>query len=132
MQVFRIAAAPSFRATVGIHVPGQDEKAQLAVVFRALPRRQTHAFSALLIQRLDLFKAAAAADALADTPQVLDLEVKALTLVIETWDGIEGGDGNPLAYGEAALGLLLDNFHGAFDAIVEAYFAGLREAREKN
>ena len=109
--MLKIKANPTFAAKVKITVPGEVTPAVLDVVFR---HRGGKALA-------DWWQGAA-------QKPVAD----ALSEVIETVGGLHNEAGEAVAYTDAALIQVLDQYHAAGGELLDAYFRELTESRSKN
>lgn len=109
--MFNIDPNPTFKATVKITRPGEATPGVLDVTYR---HRSVQALSDWWLVSRDKPIAAALGE------------------VIETIDGLTDADGNAVAYSEAVLLKLVQQFHAAGRELLEAYFVEISGARAKN
>jgi hypothetical protein len=109
--MLKIKANPTFSAKVKITIPGESTPAVLDVVFKHRGGK-----------------------ALADWWQSSAQKpvVDALSDVIESIAGLHDEAGEAVAYTDAALIQLLDQYHAAGPELLDAYFRELTESRAKN
>jgi hypothetical protein len=107
---FRIEPAPTFTATVQVHVPGAGN-APLQLVFKHQGRKALQAW-------VEGAKGQRDAEFLAQA--------------IAGWDGVVGADDQAVPFSLQALGGLLDDYPAAGEQIFNAYLAELTQARQKN
>jgi len=110
---FRIVSAPSFRAVVLITRLGEDKPGSLAITFKCLTQTGVKAWIA-----------GANAEGMND-PKWLDE-------VIESWEGPEDMEGNPVPYSLAALQELCETFPASAREIYRAYMDKRMESRLGN
>lgn len=102
--MFKLKPNPTFWARVDIPVPGGDPQA-LEIEFRHMRREEAAEFARSLAERDPL---------------------ESLKRVVEGWRGAD------VEFSPAALAELHENFAGAADRVLAAYFDELRGARRKN
>ncbi len=105
--MLKLQPNPTFRAEVGIPVPGQSEPAKIVCVFAHMDR--------------DEFKAFAAPDAVAARS-----DVESLQRILRGWDGVDA------EFSADAVAMLCQQYHGAAYAISAAFVAELTKARLGN
>lgn len=109
--MFKIEANPTFRVTVKITRPGEATPGVMDVTYR-------HKTVQALADWWSVAK---------DKPVGI-----ALAEIIQTIDGLTDAEGNAVAYNDAVLLKILQQFHTAGADLLQAYFAELAGAREKN
>lgn len=103
--MFKLTPDPTFRASVAITVPGEEQPETIAVDFKHLPKSALRDYFASLDGKSD---------------------ADALGAIIAGWSGVDTD------YSAEALALLLDNYPAAAAEMFEAYRRELLDARRKN
>lgn len=106
-MALRLQPNPTFRAKVGIPVPGQEKPEEIVCVFAHMTRDEFREFTAPEV-------AAARNDA------------DSLARIIRGWEGVDA------EFSADALALLCQQYHGAAYAISSAFVAELTKARLGN
>lgn len=106
-MALRLNPEPTFRAKVGIPVPGQEQAEQIVCVFKHMTRDEYADFSS-----------PAKADARSD--------LDSLCALLVGWEGVDA------PYSRDALATVLQSYHGAAHAIATAYVTELTKARLGN
>lgn len=107
--MLKLQPAPTFKARVGIPVPGQDKTVQVMCTFAHMTRDEYAAFS--------IGEGAAARS-----------DVDSIMAILRGWDEAD----IDAAFSREAVALLIQQYHGAAFAIAEAYAIELKGARAKN
>ena len=108
--MFQLEPNPTFTAPVAIPLPG-GETATMDFTFAHMGRTALQEF-------------------LADVKDLPDGE--AIRKIVADWSGVAGADGKPLPSTAENIVAMLDNYHGAALAILQAYIRELTGARVKN
>lgn len=106
-MALRLQPNPTFRAKVGIPVPGQEKPEEIVCVFAHMTR--------------DEFAAFASPEA-----AVGRTDAESLARIMRGWDGVDA------EFSADALALLCQQYHGAAYAISTAFVAELTKARLGN
>lgn len=109
--MFKITANPTFTSPVKISRPGESTPGVINITFKHKS-----------VQALQDWKIAFHDKSISD----------ALITIIENMDGLSDDQGSCVAYTEATLLLLLQQFHSAGEQILSAYFSELQGNRLKN
>lgn len=102
---------------VQITVPGSDKLGELKVTYAYMTARQH-----------DAWRDKAIDDALSGRRTMTQI----LGEIITAWDGLEGEDGQPVAYSVAELDDLIDRFPASGGELFRGYTRVLTESRVKN
>lgn len=106
-MALRLQPNPTFRAKVGIPVPGQEKPEEIVCVFAHMTRDEFREFAA---------------------PEVANARTDAdsLNRILRGWEGVDA------EFSADALALLCQQYHGAAFAISSAFVAELTKARLGN
>lgn len=106
-MALKLQPAPTFRAKVGIPVPGQDKPEEIVCIFAHMTRDEFRDFAA---------------------PEVASkrTDAESLARIMRGWEGVDA------EFSADALALLCQQYHGAAYAISTAFVAELTKARLGN
>ncbi len=106
-MALKLNPAPTFKAKVGIPVPGQDKPEEIVCIFKHMTRDAFAAFG-------DPVEAKSRTD------------VESLMAIMAGWDGVDA------EFSADAVAMVVQQYHGAAFAITSAYIAELTKARLGN
>ena len=103
--MLKIVPEPTFKTSVQITVPGQEEPATVELIFNYMSKTKALEFFSDMKGKTD---------------------VEALTILIAGWGGFD------VPFSKAALETFLDNYPAAAFEIIQAFNRNLLESRIKN